>query len=108
MKEDPNTRVLGRPLGHHRWEEWEKRALERGVDAEPASLGREVMREASQNGWDRAMRALCGWEDEGEAMIELALRAPKRARFVWEKLHAADGDQDAYHQGLDRWNPWER
>ena len=71
--------------GQYPWDFWEKRALARGVPGELASLGRAVMREAYQHQWESLLRALCGWEDEGEAMIELALSGPARASFVvWQ------------------------
>jgi hypothetical protein len=60
------------PYGHYPWDYWEKRALAAGVPKELAALGRAVMREAHQHCWDELLQIVCGWEDNGEAMIALA------------------------------------
>jgi len=92
--------------GQYPWDFWEKRALARGVPGELANLGRAVMREADQHMWEPLLQALCGWEDEGEGMIELALMAPKHARFVWEKLLDTDGCRGSYHPKTGEWISW--
>jgi len=92
--------------GQYPWDFWEKRALARGLPSELASLGRAVMREADQHQWQSLLQKLCGWEDEGEAMIALALGAPERARFVWEKLLETDGCRGAYHPQTGEWISW--
>jgi len=92
--------------GQYPWDFWEKRALARGLSKELASLGRAVMREAYQHQWETLLQKLCGWEDEGEAMLALALAAPDRARFVWEKLLETDGCRGAYHPQTGEWISW--
>ncbi len=73
------------------WERWFERALEEGVDEELASLGRRLMRQARRQRWDRERRAECGWLDQGDAMLELALLDSERARARWQAL--LDGEQ---------------
>ena len=92
--------------GQYPWDFWEKRAVARGVPSDLANLGRAVMREADQHMWEPLLQALCGWEDEGEGMIELALMAPKQARFVWEKLLDTDGCRGSYHPKTGEWISW--
>ena len=92
--------------GQYPWDFWEKRAVARGVPSDLANLGRAVMREADQHLWEPLLQALCGWEDEGEGMIELALMAPKHARFVWQKLLDTDGCRGSYHPKTGEWISW--
>lgn len=92
--------------GQYPWDFWETRALARGASRELAGLGRAVMREAHQHQWQSLLQKLCGWEDEGEAMIALALAAPDRARFFWEKLLETDGCRGAYHPQTGEWLSW--
>jgi hypothetical protein len=92
--------------GQYPWDWWEKRAVARGVPPELANLGRAVMREADQHLWEPLLQAICGWEDEGEAMIELALAAPENARFVWNKLLDTDGCRGSYNQKTGEWVSW--
>jgi hypothetical protein len=88
------------------WDFWEKRAVARGVPGELANLGRAVMREADQHMWEPLLQALCGWDDEGQGMIELALIAPEHARFVWQKLLDTDGCRGSYHPKTGEWVSW--
>jgi hypothetical protein len=88
------------------WDEWQRVALGRGVPEDLAALGREVMREADQHAWDAPLKALCGWEDEGEAMVGLALLAPQRARYVWRKLLATDGCRGHWDEKTGQWVSW--
>lgn len=92
--------------GQYPWDFWEKRALACEVPRELAALGRAVMREAHQHAWESLLQKLCGWEDEGEAMIALALAAPERARFFWEKLLETDGCRGVYHPQTGDWVSW--
>jgi hypothetical protein len=72
------------------WERWFERALEDGVDDDLASLGRSLIREARIQGWHGDRLTECGWLDDGEAMLELALVNPERAGARWRAL--LDGD----------------
>lgn len=103
MNDELNARVLGCTYGQYPWDDWERAALARGVAKELANLGRAVMREAYQHGWEPRLQKLCGWEDDGEAMIALALGAPKRARSAWEKLLDTDGGRGSYHPKTGEW-----
>ena len=92
--------------GSYPWDFWEKRALARGVPADLAGLGRAVMREADQHQWEPLLQAVCGWEDEGQAMIALALEHPKHAQWTWQKLLDTDGCRGSYHPKTGEWVSW--
>lgn len=94
------------PLEEYPWDDWEQRALEGGVSKELASLGRAVMREAYQHQWEPKLQALCGWEDEGETMIRLALEMPAQARYIWQKLLDTDGCRGSYDPKSGEWVSW--
>lgn len=68
------------------WERWFDRAREDGVDEDLASLGRSVIREARMQRWHGERLTECGWADDGEAMLELALLDPERAAARWQAL----------------------
>ena len=73
------------------WDEWQEYAMANGVPRDLASLGRMVIREAYQHDWDEPLKALCGWRDDGKAMLQAALRYPDMARRSWQKLLDTDG-----------------
>lgn len=75
------------------WDAWEERAKAGGVVADLAQLGRAVMREADQHAWSEELQAECGWADDGDAMIALALDKPEIARSRWSWLLDTDGGQ---------------
>jgi hypothetical protein len=68
------------------WERWFERAIEQGVQDDLANLGRSVIREAREHGWNAARSAECGWIDDGEAMLELAVADPMAAYTEWQQL----------------------
>jgi hypothetical protein len=92
--------------GQYPWDFWEKRARTRGVPQELAGLGRALMREADQHLWEPKLQTLCGWADEGEAMIRLALSAPERAVFMWRQLLDTDGCRGCYDAETGQWISW--
>lgn len=98
--------VLGCTYGNYPWDGWQRQAVAAGVPAELATLGRGVMREAYQHQWEESLQKLCGWEDEGAAMIALALEMPEQARFVWKKLLDTDGCRGAYDPKSGEWVSW--
>jgi hypothetical protein len=83
--------VMGSAYGAYPWDGWQKYALTQGVPAELASLGRDVIREAWQHGWDAPLCSLCGWRDDGRRMLRLALRNPAFALKRWTRLLDTDG-----------------
>lgn len=85
--------VMGGTAGAYPWDGWEKHALAQGVAAQLATLGRAVIREAWQHGWGEREKALCGWTDDGRAMLRLALKSPELARKRWSRLLATDGNR---------------
>lgn len=75
--------------GHYPWDDWEKDALAAGVSRDLAGLGRAVIREAFQHGWDPWLRDHCGWNNvgmrlsehpHGQMLMSLALSMPRTAR----------------------------
>lgn len=83
--------VMGSVYGDYPWDGWQRWAFAHGVPQELATLGRAVIREAWQHGWDEELRAECGWRDDGRAMLALALTDPKRAEARWSELLDTDG-----------------
>ncbi len=83
--------VMGSAYGAYPWDGWEKYAVTQGVPAELASLGRAVIREAWQHEWTKRLRSLCGWRDDGRAMLRLAFRNPALAEKRWARLLDTDG-----------------
>lgn len=79
--------------GHFPWDHWERKSLAAGMPEELAQLGRATYREASNHDRAAKLRAECGWDDEGAAMIERARSDPDAARARWTKLLATDGGQ---------------
>jgi len=87
--------VLGSTFGAYPWDGWETHAVAQGVPAELAALGRAVIREAWQHGWDERLKSLCGWRDDGRRMLRLAQRNPALAEKRWSLLLDTDGGH--YH-----------
>lgn len=85
------------PPGSCPWDLWEHRALEARLTEKLATLGRALMREAYQHNWRPQLQTECGWVDEGEAMLELALSDPKQASDRWEHLLNTDGEIGFYN-----------
>lgn len=77
--------------GQYAWDRWERRAIAARVEEELAQLGRAVMRKAVQHDWSSKLKRECGWEDEGQRMLELALHQPQNARTRWQFLLDTDG-----------------
>jgi hypothetical protein len=83
--------ALPPPRGHVEaadplWERWFERAVEEGVEEDLATLGRSLIREARLLGFRDERLAQCGWMDEGEAMLQLALLDPEAAEEAWHTL----------------------
>ncbi len=85
------TRLRPDADGRYAWDRWRLRALEAGLSDDLAWLGRNLMREAVQHAWPDELKVECGWEDEGQAMLELALRAPRKTEKRWQRLMDTDG-----------------
>jgi hypothetical protein len=88
--------VLQCTYGHYPWDDWEKAALTAGVPQDLAGLGRLTMREAFQHDWPERLKSLCGWRDDGQALLALALRSPAPARRRWKILMRTDGLRGDY------------
>ena len=76
------------------WDEWQARAVERGVAADIADLGRAVLRDHMQHGLGPECLGAPG---DGELMMALALEVPNTAFncFMGAVVHEAGGGADA-------------
>lgn len=95
--------VCASTFGHYPWDDWERFALARGLDAELAGLGRLLVREAYQHDWTDELKALCGWSDDGQALLTFARRAPRQARRQWDILMRTDGLRGDYPSRSTEW-----
>ncbi len=90
-------------FGHYPWDDWERWARASGLDAELAGLGRLLVREAYNHGWEGWLQSLCGWSDDGQALLAFALRSPKQARWCWSRLMDTDGLRGDVHPKTGEW-----
>lgn len=77
--------------GNYPWDTWQTRALEAGISEDLAGLGRAVYREAYQHSWNEELTTECGWDDDGDEMLELAIASPDKADERWTHLLRTDG-----------------
>jgi len=97
--------VLECPYGQYPWDDWKSWAMDRGVPNDLAVLGRAVIREAYQHGWPDRLKSLCGWRDNGQRMVKLALRSPETARRRWQQLLDTDGNRGHHDEQTGQWVP---
>ncbi len=97
-------------FGHYPWDDWERWAVAQGLDADLAGLGRLLIREAFNHGWETWLQNLCGWRDDlsagqagGQALLALAMRAPAKARWGWSRLLETDGLRGDVHPQTGAW-----
>jgi hypothetical protein len=83
--------VLDCEYGNYPWDDWHRWALACGLDAKLAGQARLLIREAFQHDWPDWLKPACGWRDDGRALLDLALRSPRRARRQWRILFRTDG-----------------
>ena len=102
-KLNPGFDVCACSFGHYPWDDWERFALARGLDADLAGQARLLIREAYNHAWEGWLQSLCGWSDDGQALLAFALRAPERARWCWERLMDTDGLRGDYHPKTQEW-----
>ncbi|MBP8266039.1 MAG: hypothetical protein KAX47_05755 [Zoogloea sp.] len=102
-KLNPAFDVCGCAYGHYPWDDWERWALASGLEAELTGLGRLLIREAYQHSWEGWLQNLCGWGDDGQALLAFALRAPKKARWCWSRLMDTDGLRGDVHPKTGQW-----
>lgn len=91
--------------GQYVWDRWQTMALEAGLSSDMATLGRAVMREAVQHDWRERLKAECGWQDQGQAMLELARRDGPAAQKRWTYLLETDGERGRWTAHGD-WEPF--
>lgn len=92
--------------GRYAWDHWKARALEAGLNKDLAELGRAVMREAVQHGWDDDLQQECGWQDEGGRMLVLAVIDGCRVKKRWEWLLETDGERGLWNEQTGDWEPF--
>jgi hypothetical protein len=95
--------VLDCSFGNYPWDDWHGYALARGLSPELAGQGRLLVREAYQHDWPDQLKSLCGWSDDGQALLAFALRAPKSARRQWDILMRTDGLRGDVHPKTGEW-----
>ena len=97
---DLDNRIVGRLPGAYPWDDWHREALASGLDAQLASLGRAVMREAYQHNWCDRLKYECGIDnvDTAAGMISCAKDQPHLVEARWQWLLATDGL---------RFDPWD-
>jgi len=100
--------VFNCSYGHYPWDDWEQAALKAGLSKDLAGLGRLVMREAFQHGWEARLKSLCGWGDQSRRMIKLALRFPEKARRRWQRLLDTDDCRGEHDERTGEWKSWLR
>ena len=49
------------------------------------------------------LQSLCGWSDDGQALLAFALREPKQARWCWSRLMDTDGLRGDIHPKTKEW-----
>ena len=96
-------RVIGCEYLHYPWDDWHRWSLAWGLDEKLAALGRSTIREAYQHSWDDQLKRLCGWRDDGQAMLSLALAKPRTARRQWAILLRTDGLRGDYKPRTTEW-----
>jgi hypothetical protein len=95
--------VLDCSFGNYPWDGWHGHALARGLSPDLAGLGRLLIREAFNHGWEAWLQNLCGWRDDGQALLACALRFPKAARRRWDVLMRTDGLRGDYRPRSAEW-----
>lgn len=100
---DLDNQMLNCSCGNFPWDHWKERALAAGMRPELAVLGRAVMREAYQHAWNEDLQRVCGWEDEGNAMLVAALEAPEQAAAEWQSLLDTDGGRGYWNHQTGEW-----
>ena len=85
---------FGGTAGDYPWDRWGKAAIQAGLDADLANLGRSVFREAFQHDWSDEQKVECGWLDGGQTMIFQALAFPEETAARWRYLYSADNFGD--------------
>jgi hypothetical protein len=96
-------RVLDCTVDHYPWDDWERWALAQGLEPKLAGLARLVIREAFQHDWPMWLRGVTGWADDGQGMLDLALREPQVAHERWDVLLRTDGFRGDYHPRAREW-----
>jgi len=96
LNPDLNAVCACASFGNYPWDDWHRYALARGLEAGLAGLGRLLIRAAFNHGWEPWLQSVCGWSDDGQALLALALRSPEAARQQWEVLFRTDGLRGDY------------
>lgn len=102
-KLDLHFDVCACAFGHYPWDDWERWAQAQGLAAELAGQGRLLIREAYNHGWEPWLQSLCGWQDNGQALLAFALRTSRQARWCWSRLMETDGLRGDIHPKTKEW-----
>jgi len=85
------SQVIGCEYLHYPWDDWHRWSLAQGLNERLAGAGRLLIREAYNHSWDEWLKAECGWSDDGQALLDYALRFPQAANRRWDILMRTDG-----------------
>jgi hypothetical protein len=102
-KLNPNFDVCACTFGNYPWDDWHRHALTHGLDTGLAGRGRLLIREAFNHDWQPWLKSVCGWSDDGAALLALALHSPKTARRQWDILMRTDGLRGDYRPRSTEW-----
>jgi hypothetical protein len=89
--------------GHFPWDDWERWALSRGLHPDIAGQARLLIREWFNHSWDECLRQLCGWSDDGRALLQFGLKSPKKSLRQWDILMRTDGLRGDAHPRTKEW-----
>lgn len=111
-KSELDERILACTPGSYPWDQWQREALESGLNPDLATLGRAVMREAYQHDWCEGLKYECGIDNPETAagMIACAKEQPFLVETRWQWLLATDGlrfdpwDREEWPEAAPEWN----
>jgi hypothetical protein len=111
MDEEPDDLTERLPTDRAWWEDWHAEAIAAGVEHDVAEAGRALIRvlyeeDGPPDHWDEEIASLSGLDDDGLAMIQLALLRPRTALRVWRRIAETSGLRGVRVGG--RLVPWDR
>lgn len=103
-KLDPSWDVVcACSFGQYPWDDWERWALAQGLNPSVAGQARLLIREWFNHSWAGELKAICGWSDDGRALLRQARRAPKKALAQWNILMRTDGLRGDIYPQTQAW-----
>jgi hypothetical protein len=100
------AKMRGCEYGDYPWDRWAERARKTGVDDDLAGLGRSLIREFYNHSWSSEIAETCGYLDDGEGLIALALSNRDLATRRWQHLLDTDGLRGEWSPRTGDWIEW--